>query len=322
MRKVGANSVKVWAEAGDVLFGWLEDMASSKEDVMACWSHDYGATLGAAVNMTGHLGAADCDNLELYHFQINSGTGGMTNMVFEDNRSGSDEVVCVSTPDYGVNKYENNLGTGTYPRVLGGANYVAVAFGGGGFPENPNFVMSRNGGMDFSPLLDASNGASTGDADYIEIGFDSDYNSFYVASVEDRTGTNQMYVGGARSAQVAVTADPTTGIAEIDLSGYGVSEGGFQVQIAAARTLQMWGSLTNTIPDGRVLLLEADTMFNATKSMPSLRLTVGADGTATTGPIPYPVGLGSLYLTAVSFTTGPSGLVLGSIAEPIGPILF
>jgi hypothetical protein len=313
-----------YTENGDMVVAWIEDDSAASgtmEDVMASYSTDHGATWGPAMNLTNNGGAFDCDNLEVYHSQINAGTGGMTNFVFENNTSGGDEVFCMSTDDYGVNFGTTNFGSGSYPRVAGGRSYVGVAFGqdpSGGYVENSSLAVSRDGGMSFRATADTSMGTSTGDADYTEIAYSADYDNFIVGSVEDRTGQNQMYVGGSRAALLEAVVDPSIHSLQFNVSGVGISASGpTTVQIVGAGA-SIPGAVH--LPDGRDVLLNIDSILIRTKSFAPFRVAIDAAGNGSTPVLSTPAGFhgATVLFAGVEFLGGG---MFGTIIEPIAVTL-
>ena len=312
-----------YTENGDMVVAWIEDdssLSGTYEDVMASYSTDHGATWGPAMNLTNNAGAFDCDNLEVYHSQLNAGTGGMTNFVFENNTSGSDEVLCMSTDDYGVNFYTTNFGSGSYPRVAGKRSYVGIAYGSdptGGYNESSMLAVSRDGGVTFRASADVSQGASTGDADYTEIAIDSVYDNFIVGSLENRTGTNQMYVGGSRAALLNAVVDTTAHTVQFDISGVGVQASATQVQLVASSSVTTGSAI---VPDGRDALLYVDPILLITRSYAPFRVAIDAMGNGSTALISIPAGYYGATLQFAGLEI-LSGGMFGTLIEPVAVIL-
>ena len=312
-----------YTENGDMVVAWIEDdssLSGTYEDVMASYSTDHGATWGPAMSLTNNAGAFDCDNLEVYHSQQNAGTGGMTNFVFENNTSGSDEVFCMSTDDYGVNFNTTNFGSGSYPRVAGKRSYVGIAYGsdpGGGSAENSMLAVSRDGGVTFRASADVSQGASTGDADYTEIALDTVYDNFIVGSVENRTGQNQMYVGGSRAALLEPTVDATAHTVQFSISGVGLRAGATQAQIFASSSLSAGSAIA---PDGRDSLMTMSPLLLASVNLAPLRVSIDSMGNGSTPVISIPVGLygSTLQFAGLEFLGGG---MFGALIEPIAVTL-
>jgi hypothetical protein len=312
-----------YTENGDMVVAWIEDdssLSGTYEDVMASYSTDHGATWSPAMNLTNNAGAFDCDNLEVYHSQLNAGTGGMTNFVFENNTSGSDEVFCMSTDDYGVNFSTTNFGSGSYPRVAGKRSYVGIAYGSGsGSPETSVLAVSRDGGVTFRASADVSQGAATGDADYTEIALDTVYDNFIVGSLEDRTGQNQMYVGGSRAALLEFAPDPSIPHSlQFNISGVGISAGGpTSVQIVGAGA-SIPGAVS--LPDGRDVLLNIDSILIRTKSFAPFRVAIDAAGNGSTPLMDTPPGFwgATVLFGGVEFLGGG---MFGTLIEPIAVTL-
>ena len=319
---VGKTAYPVcYTENGDMVVAWIEDDSSvsgTYEDVMASYSTDHGATWGPAMNLTNNAGAFDCDNLEVYHSQLNAGTGGMTNFVFENNTSGSDEVFCMSTDDYGVNFSTTNFGSGSYPRVAGKRSYVGIAYGSGsGSPEQSVLAVSRDGGITFRASADVSQGAATGDADYTEIALDTVYDNFIVGSLEDRTGQNQMYVGGSRTALLNAVVDTTAHTVQFDISGVGVQASATQVQLVASSSVTTGSAI---VPDGRDALLYVDPILLITRSYAPFRVAIDAMGNGSTALISIPAGYYGATLQFAGLEI-LSGGMFGTLIEPVAVIL-
>ncbi|MGY8758309.1 MAG: sialidase family protein [Planctomycetota bacterium] len=310
-----------YTENGDMVVAWIEDdssLSGTYEDVMASYSTDHGATWGPAMNLTNNAGAFDCDNLEVYHSQLNAGTGGMTNFVFENNTSGSDEVFCMSTDDYGVNFSTTNFGSGSYPRVAGKRSYVGIAYGSGsGSPEQSVLAVSRDGGITFRASADVSQGAATGDADYTEIALDTVYDNFIVGSLEDRTGQNQMYVGGSRTALLNAVVDTTAHTVQFDISGVGVQASATQVQLVASSSVTTGSAI---VPDGRDALLYVDPILLITRSYAPFRVAIDAMGNGSTALISIPAGYYGATLQFAGLEI-LSGGMFGTLIEPVAVIL-
>ena len=312
-----------YTENGDMVVAWIEDdssLSGTYEDVMASYSTDHGATWGPAMNLTNNAGAFDCDNLEVYHSQLNAGTGGMTNFVFENNTSGSDEVLCMSTDDYGVNFYTTNFGSGSYPRVAGKRSYVGIAYGSdptGGYNESSMLAVSRDGGVTFRASADVSQGASTGDADYTEIALDTVYDNFIVGSLENRTGTNQMYIGGSRTALLNAVVDTTAHTVQFDISGVGVQASATQVQLFASSSVTAGSAI---VPDGRDALLYVDPILLITRSYAPFRVAIDAMGNGSTALISIPAGYYGATLQFAGLEI-LSGGMFGTLIEPVAVIL-
>ncbi len=312
-----------WTENGDMVVAWLEDDASisgTAEDVVACYSADNGVSWNASFAVVDNGDQFDADNLEVYHSQLNAGTGGMTNFVFENNVSGSDEVFCVSTDDYGVNQHEVNFGAGSYPRVAGEQNYVGVVFGQdplGGYVENSMLAISRNGGVDFRPAYDVSMGASTGDSDYVEIAYDAAYDNFVVASVEDRTGQNQMYVGGSRAVLLEATVDATAHTLQLAVNGVGLKPSPSNVQIFASGASVPGSAI---LPDGRDTLMNVDPILMVSRSFAGFNVAIDPLGNGATSVISTPAGYwgATLQFAAVELLGGG---MFGALVEPIAVTL-
>jgi hypothetical protein len=312
-----------YTENGDMVVAWIEDdssLSGTYEDVMASYSTDHGATWGPAMNLTNNAGAFDCDNLEVYHSQLNAGTGGMTNFVFENNTSGSDEVLCMSTDDYGVNFYTTNFGSGSYPRVAGKRSYVGIAYGydsAGGYNESSMLAVSRDGGVTFRASADVSQGASTGDADYTEIALDTVYDNFIVGSLENRTGANQMYVGGSRTALLNAVVDTTAHTVQFDISGVGVQASATQVQLFASSSVTTGSAI---VPDGRDALLYVDPILLITRSYAPFRVAIDAMGNGSTALISIPAGYYGATLQFAGLEI-LSATMFGTLIEPVAVIL-
>jgi len=312
-----------YTENGDMVVAWIEDdssLSGTYEDVMASYSTDHGATWGPAMNLTNNAGAFDCDNLEVYHSQENAGTGGMTNFVFENNTSGADEVLCMSTDDYGVSFYTTNFGSGSYPRVAGKRSYVGIAYGSdptGGYNENATLAVSRDGGVTFRASADVSQGTSTGDADYTEIAIDSVYDNFIVGSLENRTGANQMYVGGSRAGLIDPVVDATAHTIQVNVSGVGIQGTTSRVQIFASGSTGVGGAM---VPDGRDTMMTVDPVLLISRSFGPFSVTIDAAGNGSTPMLSTPAGYHGATLQFAGLEILGGG-VFGTLMEPVAVTL-
>jgi hypothetical protein len=314
------SSVDCWVDNGEMAVAWLEDdstLSGTFDNLIVVYSADNGATWSTPVALTDNLDLTgtpvyDADNMEITH------SGGITNIVYEYNIAGQDDIYCSSTSDYGVSFADTNLGAGSYPRVTGDSDYVGVAFGLGAYPENPGLAVSRDGGVTFAATFDVSAGGSIGDADYLEIAYSAEYNNFVVLHVEDRTGLNQVYAGGSRAALLESTVDTLAGTLQLNISGISASSGGpTQVQIAGALTSTLGAAL---LPDGRDVMLSIDPVLLATKSFAPLRVSINAAGNGATGVMTTPASFsGTTILFGGAELVG--GGVFGTLIEPIEVIM-
>lgn len=315
---VRAQDHDCYTENGDMVVAWLQDdtsISGTAEDVVAAYSSDSGATWGAPVNVTTTgLNGGDCDNLEVYHSQLNAGTGGMTNFVFENNPNGSDEVFCVSSDDYlATPGIETNLGAGGFPRVVGERSYVGVAFTGPGFPENPMLAVSRDGGFTFGTgAMDMSDGASTGDADFVEVGYDARYDNFVVVYLEDRLGSNNVWACGTRAAYFDHTI--SGGTITFNAERFGLQAVPSDVQMVAAFNNNPSGVALPA--DGRNIMLAFDPILNATRTFSPLRISLSGGGSGATGALtpPSSVSGATLYWVGVEMLSVGG---FGSITDPV-----
>jgi len=319
-----AQAPDVFSENGDVAIGWLEDdptLSGTFDDVVIAFSTDHGVTFGAPVQVTSHAGLFDCDNLEIYHSQFNTGTGGMMNVVYEDNSSGIDHVMCTSSDDYGVTFYRSDFGEGSYPRVMGWQNHVGVVFGSGpGYPapENPTLAVSRNGGVDFGAPMDMSHGTSVGDIDYIELAFDPRYGNFTMAYLDDSaSGVNQIYTAGRRAASVAMV--PAGAGFELEFTGFGISHAGETVQgVVSLNNHHGPGGLALPYGDGRFMYLARPFYY-----YPSMAATLDGAGNARSAVTPLATAHHGLHVhfAAVSYGVYGGSGQFGDIAEPFEVVL-
>jgi len=178
-----------------VMVAWLEDelpTSASDEEVHVIVSMDGGHNFGADNTlMTG----ADADN----HF-ASAGAHTVGEALFavawEDNRTGSDEAYVAVSTDFGATWIETLLSSGSagYPIVRTNGHVVSVAFGGGGFPENPMLATSEDNGATWA-VDDMAMSTQAGDADYVEMSL-QEAGNVTGAWLSDDTGINQIYAGG------------------------------------------------------------------------------------------------------------------------------
>ena len=321
---VGKTAFPVcYTEHGDMVVTWLEDdssLSGTYEDIMASYSTDNGLTWGSTMNLTNNAGAYDCDNLEVTHSQMIAGTGGLTNFVFENNTSGSDEVFCVSTDDRGVTLHTTNFGSGSYPRVAGTDKYVGVAYGSdptGGYVESPMLAISRDGGLTFRASADVSQGASTGDSDYVELAMDPVYDNYHIVSIENRTGQNQVYVGGSRVALLEPVIDTTAHTAQFNVSGFGIASGSTSVQLYASGSTALGVGMIN---DDRDTLMDIDQILLVSRSFTPFRVTLDSLGNGSTAAISIPARFygATLQFAGIELLAGGA---FGTLIEPVAVTL-
>jgi len=172
--------------------------------------------------------------------------------------------------------------------------------------------------MSFRATADTSMGMSTGDADYTEIAYSAAYSNFIVGSVEDRTGQNQMYVGGSRAALLEAVVDPIVHSLQFNISGVGISASGpTKVQIVGSGA-SIPGAVI--LPDGRDVLMNIDSILIRTKSFAPFNVAIDALGNGSTSTLSTPAGFhGATVLFGGVEILG--GGMFGTLIEPIAVTL-
>lgn len=258
-------------------------------------STDGGATWGGD-NVIGNYtdSVDDCDNSKALVTD-----NGDVHIIWEDNRSGSDEIYSAQSTDGGATFTEAaaSHGTGGFPEIRGNGDYVGINFTGTSFPEGSQLAISRDGGATYGAVVDAAAG-QVGDADFAEVAFNELYGNFHCIWLSDDSGVNQAYAGGMRSQTLTLNGPYTAGGAfSFDGSGFGASESGNEFMVVLSTAT---GNLA--IPgDGRSTGLGLTGVLTASAGAPFLKGTIAPDGTA-----------------SVAGTLFPSTLPIGTTMHAIG----
>ncbi len=143
---------------------------------------------------------------------------------------------------------------GSFPRLAGHGDYVAVTFTAGVNPHTAAAAVSRDGGISFGNEIQSSD--NTGDVDFAEICFNPLYGNFITTWLANDLGINHVYVGGFRSQTLTPTGTFAAGNpVSVQASGFAASEdGNFFAALASGGT----GSFLLPFGDGRELGLLQD----------------------------------------------------------------
>jgi len=299
---VDGGNLWMGCDGSTVMVSWREDevpTAAANEEMHVIVSTDGGHNWGAdTVLMTGF----DADNQWL------NVAAGRLSVAWEDNATGADEMMVASSFDNGATWTTNQVSTGgaTYPRLVGGTETVAAAWGGMGGAEFPMAAMSQDGGATWAAQVDMAAGTQDAfDADYVEVAYDNVYNNVVGAWLSDDLGQNQQYVGGFMGASLYAMGTFSAGNpVNWEVSGYPASEAGANFVVLASGSL---GSLP--IPgDGRDLGITYDAYVDATRGG-MIKGQIQADGSGATPSIGMPgsVPVGSsLNFVAITLLGGGS----------------
>jgi hypothetical protein len=178
-------------------------------------------------------------------------------------------------------------------------------------------AVSRDGGVTFRASADVSQGAATGDADYTEIALDTVYDNFIVGSLEDRTGQNQMYVGGSRAGLIEPVVDTTAHTIKVNVSGVGIQGTPSRVQIFASGSMGVGGAM---VPDGRDTMMMVDSVLLVSRSFAPFNVTLDAAGNGSTPMLSTPAGFHGATLQFAGLEILGGG-VFGTLMEPVAVTL-
>ncbi|MFK5955151.1 MAG: hypothetical protein QM477_01760 [Planctomycetota bacterium] len=259
-----------------------DNLPTASSDVLHVnTSTDNGVTWNGGVLVGGYVaGTHDTD-----HPILMANSNGNITMCHEDNRNGSDELFVNTSTDGGATWTESaSMGGGGYPAIAGDGDYVAAYWTGPSFPEGTPMTVSRDGGVTFAAPVDMT-GGQVGDADFAEISFNAKYDNFVVTWLDDSSGVNQVFAGGARSSGVTPVGPFIAG-SPINFTGagFGASEAGneFMVLVSTAKG-------TAAIPgDGRSVGLLFSPVLLQSAAAAALKGTILADGTAATPVVNFP----------------------------------
>lgn len=305
------GSLKIVSRAGRVAVAWLEEFSSTlNEEVRLAVSDNYGVSFSPDSRIGLYSpDTDDVDNMDLF-----LGAEDELSLVWEDNRSGVDEIFLhcrnqerqLSTAGGGFPHFGRSGGDGNQMDGNIGVLWETP------YPSSVEAVYSWNGGWDWTAPMTVSD--NSGDADYACTAYNSAYNNWITTWLSDDLGNNGVWVGGFRSATLAVNGVISPGsIVSFDLAHFGTStEAG--VLISGGE-----GAFQLPFGDGRNIGLLSDSILTTSMAnipgLLSARLGSLGEGTtpAFVWPSLLPVGT-SLFLVGVGYSTG-SGLELGSLTD-------
>jgi len=296
-----------------IALAWLEeDLAGGTNDEL----HVMFSMMGGHMWMpeTVLVSGPDVDNHDLAF----DGMGAV--VTWEDDSTGADEVYVYSTPDMGMTSYQSQLssGGGAYPVCDGSTmGFLAVAWADGGYPETTVAVSSRNGGATWLPAADLDQTLATGDSDYVEIAYNSTYNNFQVAWLDDALGSNNCYVGGLRVPSVTPVSPTFTPGDDIHfaVNNFGAMESMASKFVVLISTDV--GSYSLPFGDGRSTGLKDNRYLPSMLSVLSGNLDMMGNGTTPVGALTIPSSLppGRVFQSmALSFST-TGGVSFGSLTD-------
>ncbi len=212
------------ATNGIVAVAWDEEVPDgAPEASRANVSLDGGLTFNGDVTVGNYAaGVDDTDNRVVGVSSI-----GTVIVVWEDNRTGGDEIYAASSNDGGLTYNETQLSTtgGGFPRIVeAGDGCDVVAWTSGNFPNTANASMTQDGGATW--FGDTQISDNTGDVDFAEVVWNDLYDNAIVAYLSDDGGANDVYVGGFRAATVTPIGwddiyNPASTVLGFDFSGFG-----------------------------------------------------------------------------------------------------
>jgi len=331
---LGDTENAILVEADDSIAGipaihviWMEERTgATSEELRYNQSVDSGLTFAAADQLLGTY-VAGTDDVDNCHIAVQGTTVGI---VWEDNRTGTDEIYEIVSYNDGMtwsadlwitDTSSGYAGGGGYPQIDFGArldangDVAAVSWSGPSAPEDAYVAWSRDNGTTFSAPINMSN--STGDVDYVELAVDGTYESCHVGYLDDTLqglGANNVYANSFRSASITLLGDLVTGHPhKFHIENCVANESGSpaKFQCVLANSLGHF-----PVPgDGRDVGLPYDTLFKLSVRYGAL-LTgdIAVDGSGDTGTFPMQLAPGTYY--SVGVVRLPAGQ-FGSLTDPI-----
>ncbi len=271
-----------------------DGLGSTAEQLRVNLSSDLGAT------WFGDHQVGQYDNALLGH-DADSGAvlveDGHVAVAWADDRSGANQVYA-TVADFASGVFAADrhcslsAASASEPRLAGEFGGEPLALSWSQFPgETVHASYYRNGVWSNAFVVSAN----TGDTDGQGFAWNDRYDNCLAVWMADDIGSNQVYAGGFRPAQV----DPGVlagGLpATLVVHGFG---GGQYFQVVASGSP---GSLL--IPDGRDLGLTADNILLTSKDLAQLSGQLAADGTGATASVTVPPSLTgmTLYFVAGGF---------------------
>lgn len=304
------------AQDGSLLaVGWeYETTGAGFESLFVATSTDSGATFGAGVLVGAYTDVTD--DVDASRLMT---SGGNLIAVWEDNRTGSDEIFVATSTDSGATWTEQaaSFGAGGFPRVSnvssGSEDGVAIGWTGPSFPESALYAVSTDNGVTFGSALSVSDDTPS-DVDFAEVKWNDLYNNYICAwQAEECTSDggitffNNTFVGGFRPQSIAANgfvAGPTT--VDFDVSNFdtGTTQVWVVCSLATGDTFIPFG-------DGRNVGLVQDGLFAFTTNVPgAFNTTLDASGSGTTTS------------QAVTLAAGTTVFAVGVGLNPVNPPTF
>lgn len=232
-------------------------------------------------------------------------------VAWEDNRSGGDEIYAATSGDFGANWSADILVSssgGGYPRAAIDDDTAAVAWTGGGFPEDAFVAWSRDGGNTFGAQTNMS--GSSGDVDFAELSLGTTYPTCHVAYLTDDLGTNHIYINSFRAASLSVVGDTQQGSTihfHLDGALAGESSGADTFQVL----LSMHKGKTPLGGPGRYIDIARDGLFQRGLNNAALLTgTIDTAGSGDTVDVAHPwVNGTTIYAQAIVLVNGEFGSV-------------
>lgn len=246
-----------------VAIAWLEERLSTTEEEVRCIvSDDVGLTWPAADTLIGQYSAGihDVDGMDV---RI---AGGNVLVAWDDNRSGADLIYAARSTDAGVTweadaqvSSANGGGFPVFARNDGGAT-LALSFSTDAFPNAAETALSLDAGGSWLAGVQTSDDPA--DVDFVEGAYNALYDNFISVWLDDRLGTNHVWVGGFRPQTLTPVGTFAAG-QPVSFAGSRFAgtqpRGGVLVSLAAGDAI--------TLPDGRVLGLDPGPLFTQTLAL-------------------------------------------------------
>ncbi|MCH2101272.1 MAG: glycoside hydrolase [Planctomycetes bacterium] len=279
---------------------WLEDetpTSAVEEELHVRYSPDGGHMWPIPEAVLGS--GADVDNPALAF------DGSTLLVAWEDDRTGVDEVYLAVSRDFGISWIEHQISTdgGAYPVLSGQGDLWAVSYSAGGFPERTEMAVSRDGAMSFLPAMDLELGGGA-DSDYVEIAYNSMYDNFVTAWLDDASGSNRVFTGGARSQTLqAVSPSFVPGdVIHFEASHFPISDDGAMFAVFVSR-----GTGNYAVPygDGRSTGLASNPYLPGYLNVLSGTLDASGFGATVPTTVPRTPGV-TWYATGLSYLVSSS----------------
>lgn len=309
---------RIAARGNLVVAAWLEELNDPiDEEVRLAVSTDGGTTWGADSVVGGYDVAAghDVDSVDV-HIAEN----GNVCVAYNDNRTGSDDRVYVSTStDAGATWNETDVsgvGGGNAPFFSGSGSYVGLCFAGDAGPSNAAYAAdSSDSGVTWRTGVELQDQAT--DADSASAGWNGLYKNWTHAWLANDFSTNNVFVGGYRAQSVipAVSAPDVNGNVSVGfgLAGFATDPVGFVLLAAAPGSFPL-----AALNDPRDLGLANDALLQY--SLTTLFWVAALPGGSGTTPtlVTNQIGSGfAFYAAAASLRVVGSSIVIGELSDVV-----